>query len=82
MSGALTLAGIDPATTPLRVWLGAVWAALIQLVGSGVSIEGMTKLWDGTFSATATAHGAPDRDSWGLLPDQVAGQQRLMDGVV
>jgi hypothetical protein len=82
VSGALTLAGIDPDRTPLHIWLGAVWAALIQFLGTSVSIEGMTKLWDGTFSGSATVHGEPDRDTWGLLPDQVAGQQRLMDGVV
>jgi hypothetical protein len=82
VSGALTLAGIDPDHTPLHRWLGAVWAALVQFLGTGVSVEGLEKLWRNGFSSEATVHGVPDRDSWGLLPEHLAGQQRLMDGVI
>lgn len=82
MDGALTLAGVDPDTTPLHRWLGAVWAALIQYLGLGLKIEDVNKFWSSTFDQPAAQHGdEPDRDTWGLLPEHLAGQQRLIDGL-
>lgn len=79
MDGALTLAGIDPDRTPLHRWLGAAWAAIVQFLGSSVSIEDLEKFWTGAFGSPKSATGEPDRDTWGLLPEHIAGQQRLLD---
>jgi hypothetical protein len=81
VTGALTLAGVDPDTTPLHLWVGAAWAALIQFMGTPVTVEALNKLWSSGFDRPDTQHGEPDRDTWGLLPEHLAGQQRLIDGL-
>lgn len=77
MDGALTLAGLDPDRTPLHRWLGAVWAAVVQLAGQGVDLE---KVW-APFHADPADHGSPDRETWGALPEHQVATQRLLDAM-
>jgi hypothetical protein len=79
VDGALTLAGIDPDTTPLHRWLGAVWAVLVQMSGLQITLDAMNKFWSDGFAGQAAGE-EPDRATWGLSPEQLAAQQRLLDG--
>lgn len=80
MDGRLARDGLDPTTTPLRYWCTAAWSAVVDLLGTGVKVEDVEKLWRSTFDYPDTDDGTaePDRESWGLLPEHVAGQERLM----
>lgn len=77
MDGALTLAGVDPDHTPLHRWLGAAWAALIQCP---VGLEELDKAY-APLAVQSGPHGEPDRDTWGLLPEHQAGQDKLLKGM-
>lgn len=79
MTGALALAGIDPDITPLHRWCAAVWAVWVQFMGMNVPLESVEKAW-APFHAEPEDHGSPDRETWGALPEHVAGTQRLMEG--
>ncbi len=80
VDGALTLAGVNPDTTPLHRWLGAVWAAVVQMSGLQISLDAMNKFWSDAFAERPVAGTEPDRATWGLSPEQLAAQQRLLDG--
>lgn len=80
MDGRLARDGLDPTATPLRTWCSAAWSAVVDLLGTGVKIEDVEKLWRSAFDHPDTADGSgePDRETWGLQPEHVAGQERLM----
>ncbi|MEV1294434.1 hypothetical protein [Pseudonocardia sp. NPDC049635] len=80
MDGRLARDGLDPTTTPLRTWCSAAWSAVVDLLSTGAKVEDVQKLWDRAFHSTDgdDVDGEPDRESWGLLPEHVAGQERLM----
>lgn len=80
MDGLLARDGVDMHSTSLRAWCSAVWSAVVDLLSKGVKIEDVEKMWrpfDQQDTPTAGSGGAyPDRETWGLLPEHVAGQAR------
>lgn len=79
MQGVLARDGLDPRHITLRAWCAAVWSALVDFLGTGVKVEDLDKFWDKTFRHPDdhAGTGLPDRDTWGALPEHVAGTERL-----
>lgn len=71
MRGELYLAGVDESRAPAARWLDAVYAIVMR-----APHEVLEKMQSQLTIQTARLR--PDRETWGLLPDQVAASAKLV----
>lgn len=84
MDGLLARDGVDKHSTSLRAWCNAAWSAVVDFLSKGVKVEDVEKMWrsfDYDDAPTPGSDGYPDRETWGALPEHVAGQARAQSAM-
>jgi hypothetical protein len=71
--GKLTLAGVDPSRVSAARWLDAVYAILME-----APAEALERMNDQLTLKTNIVR--PNRETWGLTPEQIEMQSRLTAG--